>query len=1136
MEKTTAQFDLSRSISSSNPVSVGTVAACDLVSIDLLVLASRHSTDTGTQPLTTDFRVDWKPAGSDDKLYRPIRSPSAPVSATSDANLVWRPTGDGRRWCVHRLNKTLDRPEVRVRLSAPTHLNTSSFRITKAVYDIYVSERRATGDYEKGPEPQNMRRYERIEVPADSPREIVLRLEEGKHYDIATRLPFYHLWHVIGAAVPHLGWHKPNGGLVFPEPRFNYQTAEDNNARFSIRITENTVQPRPYTIRCPLPQPQDADFRVVKVTADRTGERYLDNFEVQTVRRLIDQPPVKEAVPHSSVTDRLRVSRQFNGQLEPLNALAESLIDKYNPTTRQYEPVYSDNMALIGSWLFRTGRNPVRHTHEEELVWLDFADWVTVEGISVAEVIEGKRSTVDEVSEMVAAGFATLYPTGRGTYLPLWRDNDKPVSATLGMNNTWDFERVLITPDLPHALIIRGRDLELSAIEVTHYLDGYDRETATKFESVSVKWLRDIDQLKMYAKRLVQQTLYARAVTKFKMRHAGYNLKIGERITYRVPKFSVDRTDQRIAKVWHDEASGACVKIAFVNRVELLDGREYALRISTAEGQRFVRVKPVSGPTNELELATPLGVDQDGHLVEPGAHFILGRVEDTRVLDLTVVGFERDPQRFGVTTIICKDSAPRIRDGVQQADGRYLIETVETVAPAPPQQVQHLSLTESAEPVGNQVKITITAAWRLAWDSKPVSHYKVIWRVNGRNRLDHITTELSATLTVEAGDVVSCVVVAIGLGPRFDQLPENEAANTSLTVIGSLSVPAAVIDPQITLTETGVEISWGIDGNTAKTDIMVRQPGGVTAPVRRLSVTNSLVSMPLPKAGTYVLTLWAVNLQAARSAPVVIQFTQSRDLVPNEILRHAVDTTAGDFTGDMSRDGNGDLVRISGDGVDYSLPTTPNDAVLFNPWSRFYDFTIEQISAVPLEWWQGPNRETEAGWVSAIIDLGQIVDGTWTTDAEVQVLDRTADFWNMDLEDFDGVLIEDLAFDQGASCEIKIEVGQEADLSDAVTGWSFVGSGRYVRIRVAIEAESELTDVVIKSLNLLVDGPDRVEEAQLTLTSSPQTFPFRKDFAVAPRVITQAINGAVALTEVTADGMTVTGPVNTVFNYRATGV
>ena len=81
-----------------------------------------------------------------------------------------------------------------------------------------------------------------------------------------------------------------------------------------------------------------------------------------------------------------------------------------------------------------------------------------------------------------------------------------------------------------------------------------------------------------------------------------------------------------------------------------------------------------------------------------------------------------------------------------------------------------------------------------------------------------------------------------------------------------------------------------------------------------------------------------------------------------------------------------------------------------------------------------------------------------------------------------------------------------------------------------------MTNVVIKSLNLLVDGPDRVEEARLTLTASPQVFPFTTDFAGAPRVIIQAIGAAVTLTEVTADNMTVTGPVNTVFNYQAKGV
>ena len=335
--------------------------------------------------------------------------------------------------------------------------------------------------------------------------------------------------------------------------------------------------------------------------------------------------------------------------------------------------------------------------------------------------------------------------------------------------------------------------------------------------------------------------------------HAGYNLKIGERVTYRVPKFSVDRTDQRIAKVWHDQKTGAAVKIAFVQPVTLLEDRDYAVRIATPEGQRFARVKPVTGSTNELEMQKPIGVDQDGHLVKPGAHFILGRVEDIRVLDLTVVGFERDPQRFGVTTIIAKDSAPRVNDGVKQADGKYLIEAVEAINPAPPQQVQSLALTETVEAVGNQIKVTVTASWNLPRDAKPVSYYKVIWRVNGRDRRDHITNETSASLTAEAGQVVSCIVVAVGLGPRFDQLPESDAANAALTVIGDLPIPSAILHPQTTLTETGVEISWRIDQYTIKTDILVRQPGGATAPVRRLSVTNSLVNLTLPKKGTYIL-------------------------------------------------------------------------------------------------------------------------------------------------------------------------------------------------------------------------------------------------------------------------------------------
>ena len=72
--------------------------------------------------------------------------------------------------------------------------------------------------------------------------------------------------------------------------------------------------------------------------------------------------------------------------------------------------------------------------------------------------------------------------------------------------------------------------------------------------------------------------------------------------------------------------------------------------------------------------------------------------------------------------------------------------------------------------------------------------------------------------------MVPCIVVAVGLGPRFDQLPESDAAGAALTLIGDLPIPSAILHPQTTLTETGVEISWRIDEYTVKTDILVRQP------------------------------------------------------------------------------------------------------------------------------------------------------------------------------------------------------------------------------------------------------------------------------------------------------------------------
>lgn len=240
------------------------------------------------------------------------------------------------------------------------------------------------------------------------------------------------------------------------------------------------------------------DVRLRRITTDTASDQIYDIATWTAIRSIHSVNPVN-LVGMAVTAVRIKATDQLNGIVDRFNGIVESILPDWDSGTAAWVTRATSNPASIFRAILQ-GRENARALPNARIDLTGLQTWhgeCVTAGREFNYIVDTDGRTIQSMLQDVAAagrGAPTLIDGKWGVV----RDKLQTVPVQhFTPRNSFGFSGAKAFDDLPHALKVRfiNRDKDWQPDERIVYDDGYDINTATKFEGLDLIGVTDPDHI-----------------------------------------------------------------------------------------------------------------------------------------------------------------------------------------------------------------------------------------------------------------------------------------------------------------------------------------------------------------------------------------------------------------------------------------------------------------------------------------------------------------------------------------------------------------------------------------------------------------------------------------------------------------
>jgi hypothetical protein len=453
-----------------------------------------------------------------------------------------------------------------------------------------------------------------------------------------------------------------------------------------LNINGNQKEALRKSVRVVFPTRGQYDLRIRRITDDSDSDQIFDDAYLSALKSFKHENPV---VPEgmNGTAMRIRATDQLNGALEQFNVLCSNVIPDYDVGTGTWLNQETSNPASIYRYVLQ-GLPNGKALPDSKVNIADLEDWhvhCETEGYTYNRVIDYETSVDEILRDVCAAGAASPAIVDGKRTIVIDRVKDDIVQIVTP-RNSWGYSGEMIYPELPHAFRVqfRNKDKGYAQDEIIVYDDGYDVDTATKFEVLELQSCTDSDLAFKTGRRHIAAIRLRPETHSFVMDVEHLVALRGNRIKFEHDVPIIGIGDGRIKTVTTDGGSPEMVTgITIDDTVTIPALGTYYVRIRLADGSQLYKELTISsiGDQTSFTFTTPFDIADT-----PAAGDLCYFVEAGGELDLIITRIE--PQDDLTARITAIDYAqPAINNSENSAIPAWdskITTPLEFIRPLPP--------------------------------------------------------------------------------------------------------------------------------------------------------------------------------------------------------------------------------------------------------------------------------------------------------------------------------------------------------------------------------------------------------------------------------------------------------------------
>lgn len=342
------------------------------------------------------------------------------------------------------------------------------------------------------------------------------------------------------------------------------------------------------------------DVRITRQAGDHDGTKAVSEFTWATLDTITERDVVP-ILGYAQYAMRFRATAQINGSLDQVFFECQSIVRHWDGASWTWRP--SSNPAAHIRHMLQHHNWPRRRFDSQiDLAGLEeFSETCTANGWECNAYLDSDQSLWDRLRTIAACGEASMAaPDGKWGVIA---DEPRPYPRQMFTpTNTWGYSSELLNADLPHAMRVRfwSDEISYNADELIVFADGYDDDTATNYERLTLVGTTSKAQAYEQARRWLARKNSQREVHRFNADLEHIVVERGDRALLGHTVISVTLATGRIAALITED--GVVTAVRLTTKVEMEAGNDYALVVRTLGDIRTFAVETVAGWTDTLTL------------------------------------------------------------------------------------------------------------------------------------------------------------------------------------------------------------------------------------------------------------------------------------------------------------------------------------------------------------------------------------------------------------------------------------------------------------------------------------------------------------------------------------------------------
>jgi hypothetical protein len=443
------------------------------------------------------------------------------------------------------------------------------------------------------------------------------------------------------------------GAVDWEVPSYSAATIPDNwISGNTLTFTYKKAATVREGFRFPVPTRGEYEIRIRRLTQDNLNEDgtekrkgVIDQSIWSALRTITNEDPIQAAVPVAKTALRIQATDQLNRIIDEFTGIVTTVGKKWISPVQFDEIVDLDlvpDLDLGGYWedgheitnpaaLFRhvlqcNGMAEPLTDGRIDLEGLgDFYEFCETQGYSFNQPRDSAASVWETLADVAGAGRAA--PTQVDGKWGVVIERPRPIPAShITPRNSFGFSAEKMFPDLPHAWRVRfsNEEEDWRTDEYRVYRPGYDRSTATKFETLSLPGVTNPDQIFRLGRFRIYQGILQPERWTFSQDVEFLTYQRGDRVLITHDVLLLGLAAGRLKSVTTN-ATNAVTAVTLDEAVTMEAAKDYGLSIRTvADPVVTGQVVTVVGTTRTVTFTTPLAAIDGQPAVAAGDLFGFG--------------------------------------------------------------------------------------------------------------------------------------------------------------------------------------------------------------------------------------------------------------------------------------------------------------------------------------------------------------------------------------------------------------------------------------------------------------------------------------------------------------------------------